>query len=125
MEVEIAELKKVKTVKIDAPVRYDDEDMPYDFPFRSGDMWSVEVDADTGVIRNWPEGVSHDLYMKVVDTGTYTLLGEDGQELYCVNENYVPDWIPGEYGDYLVFSIGPDGKIAEWDSDAVIDSNED
>lgn len=39
-EVEIA------AVEISVPVKYGDEDMPDDFPFRHRDMWCVTVDAE-------------------------------------------------------------------------------
>lgn len=67
----------IKYVRISVPVRYDDEDIPYDFPFRTGDLWTITVEMDTGRIVGWPQHHSHDVYMKVVDGGTYSLLDEN------------------------------------------------
>lgn len=98
-------------IEIDAPVRYGDEDIPYDAPGRVGDRWRATVDLDTGRIRNWP-GVPLDLYMKVCDEGVYRLLDSEGRELARV-ACYVPACIP-EGGDYLSLNIDEDGTVKHW-----------
>lgn len=105
----------IAAVKILVPVNYGEDDMPNDFPHRHGDMWDVTINADTGQIRDWPAGVEHKLHMKVTDCGTYTLLGDDGRALFCIEQDYVPHGVvPGEYGDYVILDIGPDGVIRNW-----------
>jgi hypothetical protein len=103
----------VDTIRISVAVRYGDEDMPMDFPFRAGDMWTVDVDLATGKIKNWP-GPAFDLYMKVCDEGAYYLFS-NGQEVASIVEDYVPNGVvPGEYGDYIDFKIAQDGTITNW-----------
>lgn len=107
----------VKYVSISVAVRYDDEDMPYDFPFRTGNMWSVVVDIETGKIKDWPKvewSEDFDLYMKVCDCGVYKLLDAD---MFVLGETdgYVPHGVvPGEYGDYIHLIIQENGKIKNW-----------
>lgn len=104
----------VQTIEIILPVRYDDEDIPYDAPKRQGDVWRAEIDIDTGMIHNWPQGETLDMYMKVNDSGTYILRDGDGSTIAKHND-YVPHGIiPGEYGDYVHFKIDATGKITNW-----------
>lgn len=116
MKVEISkpQLVEVTHVRIFLPVKYDEDDMPNDFPFRKGESWAITVEADTGKIVGWPQGKTADLYMKVTDGGSYFLLGEDGKVIAALEQDYVPDCIPGEYGDYIIFVIDADGVIADW-----------
>lgn len=108
----------VKYVRLSVAVRYDDDDMPYDFPFRVNDLWDVTIDIDTGRILDWPQGVSHDLCMKVCDDGSYWLLSEDKSVVSAIENDYVPhSVIPGSYGDYIELDIDPTGLIRNWDPD--------
>lgn len=110
----VEEVVDVKTVYLEVAVRYDDEDMPNDFPGRTGDLWSVMIDIDAGKILNWP-GVEYELHMKVCDQGTYTLMDDAGKKLSEIEEDYVPNsLIPGEYGDYIDMQIAADGTIKNW-----------
>ena len=105
----------IDSVRLILPVNYNEEDMPNDFPFRTGNMWDVTIDIETGQIRNWPKGVAHDLYMKVTDGGTYQLLDANGAVVAEIEENYVPNkLIPGEYGDYVDLDIADDGVVMNW-----------
>ncbi len=101
-------------IKCEMAVRYEEEDIPNDFPLRKGDMWIGTVDVDTGVIRDWPAGKSGQMHMKVCDEGTYALIGPDGEVISKRENDYVPGCIPGEYGDYVEFDIDANGKIARW-----------
>ena len=105
---------EVDTLRMALHVRYEDEDMPSDYPFREGDMWTVDVDLATGKIKNWPGGHALDLYMKVCDEGVYTLLAA-GKEV-ATRDGYVPDAVPGDYGDYVDLKIADDGTIKNWPS---------
>lgn len=105
----------VKWVKIDVAVRYDDEDIPYDFPLRKGEIWSAIVQVDTGQIEDWPEGKSGEMYMKVCDQGSYFLLDERGNTVDFIENDYVPHGlVPGEYGDYINLKINEKGVITNW-----------
>lgn len=110
---------EVSAIRISVPVRYDEEDMPKDYPHRTGDVWTVTVDVETGQIRDWPAGVEpRDIEMKVVDGGTYELLDPAGKVVAGIEQDYVPDCIPGDYGDYIDFKIDATGRIANWKADA-------
>lgn len=107
---------EISFIEVRLPVRYDDEDMPYDFPLREGDTWNALIHIDTGKIEAWPPGETGRFHMKVCDEGTYILLAADGTTVIATIENgYVPsDLIPGEYGDYVEFQINEDGAITNW-----------
>jgi hypothetical protein len=111
----------VAKIRMFVAVRYDDEDMPYDFPFRKGDGWAVTIDAETGQIQDWPQGIAYDLHMKVVDCGSYFLLDAQDRVLGSIEHDYVPDCIPGEYGDYIDFKIDEGGKITNWNPNFTVD----
>jgi hypothetical protein len=124
---------EVVAVKCELPVRYDEEDMPNDFPHRKGDMWDITIDIETGQIRDWPKDFkpfdndtkepteTFDLYMKVCDEGCYHVLDKDGRYVKSIEENYVPSCIPGEYGDYVNFKIDANGIITNWKDKATQD----
>lgn len=104
----------IATVLINVPVRYGDEDIPFDFPLRNGDVWKAYVNIDTGIIRDWPAGKTGDMHMKVCDSGEYTLFDPLGSPI-AERSDYVPNGlIPGEYGDYISLKIGANGKITNW-----------
>lgn len=113
---------EIKYIEMNLPVRYDDEDMPESFPFRDGEWWSVTVDIDTGKIQDWPKGWAYDLYMKVVDGGTYRLL-DANRDLVKEISDYVPHGVvPGEFGDYVDLKINSSGKIANWPKKPDVDA---
>ncbi len=113
IDVKVPAKLDVAAIKISAAVRYDEEVIPNDFPFRTGDLWNITVDGDTGKIRDWPKGFSAHVHMKVCDEGNYWLLDKDGKEL-AHRDGYVPSCIPGSYGDYIEFEIDGDGTVAKW-----------
>jgi hypothetical protein len=104
---------EISHVLIKAPVRYEEEDIPNDFPLRKGDMWTAKVNIDTGQIEGWPKGKDGYLHMKVTDSGSYSLLRPDGTEAALL-EDYVPGVVPGESGDYIILEINTDGVITNW-----------
>ena len=105
----------IRWVNITVPVRYEDEDIPYDFPLRSNDVWRATVDIDTGRINDWPEGKSGRLQMKVTDCGVYTLRDEDNQVVAEIEQGYVPHGVvPGSFGDYIELQINEQGVITNW-----------
>jgi len=105
---------EIDAIRIQVDVRYEEEDMPNDFPFRRGDIWDVTVNLDTGEIQGWPKGKEAKLYMKVTDCGCYHLMSH-GAIVAERNEEYVPHGVvPGEYGDYIDFKINGDGIITNW-----------
>ena len=114
MIIEITATKQVNVqyIKLSIPVRYDDEDMPYDFPLRDGDIWEATINIDNNQIENWPQGQSGKFSIKVCDEGSYFLLNENKEVVGEIIENYVPnDVIPGKYGDYVNMNIDETGKV--------------
>ena len=108
------ETKEAKYLHANMAVRYDDEDIPYDFPLRQGDIWEGTIDLDTHRILEWPAGKTGEMQMKGCDEGVYKLLDADGKVL-VVKRGYVPNSIlPGEYGDYVHLIIAEDGTITNW-----------
>lgn len=105
---------EIDAVRLVLPMRYEDEDMPFDYPFRKDDVWDVIVEMDTGQIRNWPGGHALDLYSKVCDEGSYYLL--HGTDVVAkIEEDYVPnELVPGAYGDYVDLEISDTGLIKNW-----------
>lgn len=117
MEIEISTRKTVNIthIYIQLPVRYEEEDMPNDFPLREGDTWSAKIEIDTGKIQDWPKGKSGKFYMKVCDGGFYVLFDAKGKQVASIEENYVPHGIiPGEFGDYVGLEINKKGIITNW-----------
>lgn len=107
-------MNNIKYVLIKVPVKYDDQDIPYDFPHRLGNILILKVEASTGKIIGFPNDYSYDVYMKVTDQGIYSLLDEE-DNLLIEKDGYVPDShsIPGRYGDYIDFKI-KNGIITNW-----------
>jgi hypothetical protein len=106
---------EITMVKVDIPVRYDEEDIPNDFPLREGDIWSAIINIDEGRVLDWPKGQTGHLAMKVCDGGSYFLLDKEGNTVLSIEQNYVPnELLPGEYGDYIDLHIGENGLISNW-----------
>lgn len=110
----------VTHVKLRLPVRYEEEDIPNDFPRRFGEVWDAMVNIDTGEIQDWPSDPRFEkcvLQMKVCDEGVYTLysyFGDHWDEVAKLDQGYVPHGVvPGEYGDYVHLDI-QHGKIVNW-----------
>jgi hypothetical protein len=106
---------KAKFLRIDIPLRYDDEDMPFDFPLRTKsensqdyDSWVAVIDLQTGEIQDFPKDVSLDFFTKVCDEGLYFLLDGNKQLIAKAGGDYVPNRaIPpiDGYGDYIHLKI--------------------
>ena len=133
-------MEKVKFLELKLPVRYEDEDMPYDVPFRYNNTFNIIYDIKTGDIHKFDkmnidiskiiewnkktERVSANLLednyifslkdMKVTDEGSYYLLDKNLDIIYSLVKEYVPDShsVDGEFGDYINIEIDlKNGKI--------------
>ena len=74
------------------------------------------IDVETGDIMTCPEDFCADFFnVKLVDTGTYTLLDKD-DDVVASYEGYVPDVLDlggDRYGDYLNFEVKNE-QIEDW-----------
>ena len=61
--------------------------------------------------------------VKVGDRGFYEFISTDGTSLKELQDDYVPDFFPGEhYGDYLILDIDLEtGQIKNWNKPSVED----
>lgn len=119
--------KEIKYLKAECGVRYwedgevngiEDEDGTL-IPCRVKDAWCPTIDLTTGTIEDWPEGTIADVHYKVCDAGVYQLLDAEKNVVLSI-DGYVPKIMApggGGYGDYVVMTIGPDGKIVGWSVD--------
>ena len=85
-------------------------------PFRDGNSWTPTIDLATGMIRNWPKGVTAKIHYKVCDDGTYCLLDEFDC-LVTEIDGYVPNMMcpsGNGFGDYVIMNIDCDGMIEGW-----------
>lgn len=87
-------------------------------PHRYGDNWNIIIDIDTGKIHDWPIGTTADIHYKVCDEGVYTVINKKGKIIAIRKNDYVPDHILSivhmGYGDYLIFTVQPNGVIKNW-----------
>jgi hypothetical protein len=114
----------IRTVKVILPVRYDEEDIPNDFPLRKGDIWEGTINVDNGHILEWPKGQTGDMHMKVCDEGVYSLFDENNELVAEIEQDYVPNrLIPPHdgYGDYIHFIIDENGFITNWYKEPEVD----
>lgn len=110
----------ISQLQIVAPVWYDEEEIPNNFPGRTGQVWVADILIDTGEILNWPKGrAKESIHLTVKDGGVYILLGPITEEP-CIKEHarledgYVPHClIPGKYGDTIEIDI-ENGIITNW-----------
>lgn len=118
--IKVSQEVEIKHVVISIEPRYigdsEDDDMPTDFPLLNDAKteWRAKVDIDTGVIEGWPQGEARSMYVKVCDSGIYTLIDVDGNERARLAD-YVPHGVvPGDYGDYVSLKIDESGRITNW-----------
>jgi hypothetical protein len=131
MTIKIEITKKVEVevqyLKAECGVRYwedgvvngrEDEDGSL-IPLRDGDSWCPVIDLGTGVIADWPAGTTASVHYKVCDQGAYHLLDAEKNVVASIDGNVPSIMSPGGsgYGDYVIMTIGADGKIADWEVD--------
>lgn len=85
--------------------------------------WCPEIDASTGKILNWEQGVTADVHYIVCDDCEIDYVDEDSN-LICNNDGYYycPCFLcPKEngYGDYIIMDIDENGQILDWDAEEV------
>ena len=87
-------------------------------PRRDGLVWKPVIRLADGQILDWPEGTTADIHYKVCDQGEYFLADRDHVRVAKYKDYYVPDGLlcvgGTGWGDYIIFKVGPDGKIIDW-----------
>lgn len=105
----------VQYIKVIVPVwEHGDEIVPEDHPLRKGDKIEFIIHIDSKKIENWKPLsflLQDKIFMKIRDAGIYSLLDKDKNIIKTVENCYVPDFLPNEYGDYLDLIISNDGKV--------------
>lgn len=111
MEITIMRPVKVEVaiLRLSVAVRH----IANDFPFRTGDIWQIDIDVDEGQIINWP-GPAFIMCMKVVDQGSYYLIDPEGNEVAQIEGDYAPSDCGIGGGDYIEMRWDEDGFIAGW-----------
>lgn len=121
-----------KFIRVSANVRYWDDaeingvtDENGDLtPFRSGDLWMPLIDIDSGIVEDWPVGMTAKFHFKVCDAGSYFLLDEHKNIVASIDNNYVPSGLcHGDrgFGDYIIFSVAENGEIVNYKNSIDID----
>jgi hypothetical protein len=114
MKALITKTVEVETIRISVPVRYEEEDIPYDYFGRNKDMWEIEFNVNNGQIVGFA-GDSISIHMKVVDCFQCQIKDVDGSTVKEYGPDYVPEFMPGEhYGDYVILDINEKGVIVNW-----------
>lgn len=94
-------------------------------PFRIGSLWKPLIRLADGYIIGWPEGTTASIHYKVADQGEYWLTDESQERIAKWKGDYVPDEFlcvgDNGYGDYIIFKVGADGKIAGWTLPDIVD----
>jgi hypothetical protein len=103
---------EIDAVRLTVPVR-DDDETAEDFPGRTGSQVVLTVGVDDGIIRGWPLGREANETWKAVDSGIYELLDSRGNVVKTI-EDYVPDFIPNSYGDYVELKVNGKGEWEGW-----------
>ena len=117
----------VKTILVKAKVRYWEdatvdgvEDKNGDLiPCREGKNWCPTIDVDSGIIKNWKQGVASKIHYKVCNGFMCNFVDENYNTIQDY-EGYVPNFMcPKEegYGDYIIMDVNADGKIVDWNID--------
>jgi len=102
-------------IELDVPMRYEDQQDEFQgMPGYDGKERRLRLILclDTRTVIGWPQGKTADIHLKVTDEGTYELMA--GARSWTL-EDYVPDLIPGEYGDYIVMKVDEEGRVFEPD----------
>lgn len=123
-KIKITKEVDIKWLLVQAKVRYwedtevngvADEDGLL-IPCRKGDVWSPQIDIDTGIILGWPAGTTASIHYKVCDQCFVSLIGDEGIILE-EKDSYVPRILCPEengYGDYIIMKVQDNGYIPNW-----------
>lgn len=92
--------------------------MPHLLKVGSGYDWNITINSKSGIIEDWPQGVTAKTWYKVCDMCRIAIAGQ-------VHYNgYVPRFLALDdegYGEYIYLTIDGMGKVEKWDEMTVID----
>lgn len=139
-------MKFVKTEKVEYDVKYliadvqprywedaringfEDTENGDNIPCKMDENWLLEIELETGIIKNWEQGKTANVHYKVCDCGEY-FLKDEYHNTIIQTDGYVPKMLcPAEdgYGDYIIMDIDENGKIDKWKADlSYFDDDED
>lgn len=105
----------IQYIKIILPIwEHGDEIVPEDYPLRKNNNLELIINIDDGKIENWKplSFLTQDkIFMKIRDEGIYSLLDKDKNIIKTIENCYVPNCLPNQWGDYIDLIINNDGKI--------------
>lgn len=98
VKIKVEKEVEIKTLKVDAGVRYWEdsivngiEDTNGDLiPFRVDDRWRPVINIDTGIVINWPRGMTAKISYNICDDGNYYILDNNGDVVLSIEDDYVP-----------------------------------
>ena len=92
-----------------------------DIGYKPSDYWCLEIDVETGKVKDWPKDFCIETFFKICDDGLYQLIDEEGNVVWDSVKTryyYVPDFLALEdegYGDYMYLNIDGEGNIEHWE----------
>lgn len=78
--------------------------------------WVIDIDTETGIIKDWPQGVNARVHYKTCDDNTFHFINHYGIVI-GEYDGYVPNCLSIDdegFGDYIIFHIDANGKIENW-----------
>lgn len=101
--------KTISHVTIQYQSRYDDTAPAY----KEDAIVTLKISPHGKILQSsYPIEDEVNIFEKVVDCGTYSInFGK--YDSFIIENNYVPSWIPGKYGDYINLEI-KNGVITNW-----------
>ncbi len=130
IKMKIEKEVEVTTLQVKAGVRYwedseingsADTENGENVPCKKGELWTPEIEINTGKIMNWKQGVKAEIHYKVCDCCGWELKDEKGEVVLSAEDGYVPSTLsPKErgYGDYIIMDIDENGIIQNWKFDS-------
>lgn len=115
---EISAPRFLDIILSDIIIENDCEDFPYkDFLDNDGNV-KMTIDLVKKKFIGWKNEYGYyRVFIKAVDSGTYVIRDKNDNELYRIDENYVPNGVvpPTDgFGDYIDFTISEDGTVSDW-----------
>lgn len=84
------------------------------------DYWCLEIDYNTGKVKDWPENFCIKTFFKVCNDGIYKIINNNNEIIWNSAEtksDYVPNFLELEdsnYGDNIYINIDGNGIIQHW-----------